>query len=47
MTSPERGMLFLSRPLMFMPTLSPGMAASMRLWCISTVKILPAQGVPV
>mmetsp|Transcript_14579 Transcript_14579/g.29173 ORF Transcript_14579/g.29173 Transcript_14579/m.29173 type:complete len:214 (+) Transcript_14579:225-866(+) len=46
-TSPPRGMLFLSRPLMFMPTLSPGLAASIRLWCISTVKILPAHGVPV
>lgn len=27
----------LSRPLMFMPTLSPGPALSTRLWCISTV----------
>merc|ERR1712039_1107413 len=27
-TSPERGMLFLSKPLMFKPTLSPGFAKS-------------------
>merc|ERR1712217_329084 len=44
MTSPERGMLFLSRPLMFNPTLSPGLAASTREWCISTVNTLPVQG---
>merc|ERR1719236_441533 len=29
-TSPERGMLFLSKPLIFRPTLSPGLAASTR-----------------
>merc|ERR1719433_1072536 len=43
-TSPERGMLFLSRPLMLRPTLSPGLAKSTRWWCISTVKTLPVQG---
>merc|ERR1712176_1129603 len=43
-TSPERGMLFLSRPLMFRPTLSPGLAKSTRWWCISTVKTLPVHG---
>merc|ERR1712193_155080 len=43
-TSPDRGMLFLSRPLMFRPTLSPGLAKSTREWCISTVKTLPTQG---
>merc|ERR1719313_471055 len=43
-TSPERGMLFLSRPLMFKPTLSPGLAKSTRVWCISTVKTLPRSG---
>merc|ERR1719400_2566611 len=43
-TSPDRGMLFLSRPLMFKPTLSPGFAKSTRWWCISTVKTLPVQG---
>ena len=47
MTSPVRGMLPLSRPLMFMPTLSPGPALSTRLWCISTVNTLPTQGVEV
>merc|ERR1711959_578869 len=44
MTSPERGMLFLSKPLMFKPTLSPGFAKSARVWCISTVNTLPVQG---
>eukprot|EP00427_Karlodinium_veneficum_P048925 CAMPEP_0169227138 /NCGR_PEP_ID=MMETSP1016-20121227/24139_1 /TAXON_ID=342587 /ORGANISM="Karlodinium micrum, Strain CCMP2283" /LENGTH=48 /DNA_ID= /DNA_START= /DNA_END= /DNA_ORIENTATION= len=44
MTSPDRGMLFLSKPLMFKPTLSPGLAASTREWCISTVNTLPVQG---
>ena len=34
------------RPLMFKPTLSPGLASSTRLWCISTVNTLPSQGVP-
>merc|ERR1739845_262812 len=43
-TSPLLGMLFLSNPLMFKPTLSPGLAKSTRLWCISTVKTLPVQG---
>merc|ERR1719313_739624 len=43
-TSPPRGMLFLSKPLMFNPTLSPGFAKSTREWCISTVKTLPVQG---
>merc|ERR1712025_196834 len=43
-TSPERGMLFLSKPLIFKPTLSPGFAKSTRWWCISTVKTLPVQG---
>merc|ERR1719324_1711107 len=43
-TSPERGMLFLSRPLIFKPTLSPGFAKSTRWWCISTVNTLPVQG---
>merc|ERR1719373_737858 len=43
-TSPERGMLFLSKPLMFRPTLSPGLAKSQRVWCISTVNTLPVQG---
>jgi elongation factor 1-alpha len=37
-------MLFLSKPLMFSPTLSPGFAKSTREWCISTVKTLPVQG---
>eukprot|EP00913_Durusdinium_trenchii_P003724 g3446.t1 len=37
-------MLFLSRPLMFNPTLSPGLAKSTRWWCISTVKTFPLQG---
>ena len=37
-------MLFLSRPLMFMPTLSPGSSLLGRLWCISTVKTLPRHG---
>merc|ERR1711990_840382 len=44
MTSPDRGMFCLSRPLMFMPMLSPGPADSWRLWCISTVKTLPPHG---
>merc|ERR1719223_2456471 len=44
MTSPERGMFCLSRPLMFNPTLSPGLACSARWWCISTVNTLPVQG---
>merc|ERR1719434_153917 len=43
-TSPERGMLFLSRPLMLRPTLSPGFAKSTRVWCISTVNTLPVHG---
>merc|ERR1712190_22591 len=43
-TSPERGILFLSKPLMLRPTLSPGFAKSTREWCISTVKTLPVQG---
>merc|ERR1712203_1157386 len=43
-TSPDRGMLFLSRPLMLRPTLSPGFAKSTRWWCISTVKTLPVHG---
>merc|ERR1719183_3229905 len=30
--------------LMLRPTLSPGLAKSTRLWCISTVKTLPVQG---
>ena len=38
MTSPDLGMFNLSRPLTFIPTLSPGLAPSTRLWCISTVK---------
>merc|ERR1719183_2187016 len=44
MTSPERGMLFLSRPLMLRPTLSPGFAKSTREWCISTVNTFPVHG---
>merc|ERR1711976_1103889 len=43
-TSPERGMFCLSRPLMLRPTLSPGLACSARWWCISTVNTLPTQG---
>merc|ERR1719323_2434084 len=43
-TSPERGMFCLSRPLMFRPTLSPGFAWSTRWWCISTVKTFPVHG---
>merc|ERR1719498_2395394 len=43
-TSPLRGMLFLSKPLMLRPTLSPGLAKSQRWWCISTVKTLPVHG---
>merc|ERR1740121_154180 len=43
-TSPDRGMFCLSKPLMFKPTLSPGLATSTRWWCISTVKTLPVQG---
>merc|ERR1719221_2019114 len=42
-TSPDRGMFCLSKPLMFRPTLSPGLATSTRWWCISTVKTLPVQ----
>mmetsp|Transcript_5386 Transcript_5386/g.7279 ORF Transcript_5386/g.7279 Transcript_5386/m.7279 type:complete len:219 (-) Transcript_5386:892-1548(-) len=43
-TSPVRGIFCLSSPLIFMPTLSPGWASSTRLWCISTVKTFPMQG---
>merc|ERR1712190_387187 len=43
-TSPDRGILFLSKPLMFSPTLSPGFAKSTREWCISTVKTFPVHG---
>merc|ERR1719487_2453275 len=43
-TSPDRGMLPLSKPLMFKPTLSPGFAKSTRVWCISTVKTFPVHG---
>merc|ERR1719163_2031157 len=43
-TSPPRGMLFLSRPLMLSPTLSPGFAKSTREWCISTVNTFPVHG---
>merc|ERR1712194_871663 len=43
-TSPERGILFLSRPLILRPTLSPGLAKSTRVWCISTVNTFPVHG---
>merc|ERR1719356_2191775 len=43
-TSPDRGMFCLSKPLMLRPTLSPGLALSTRVWCISTVNTLPVQG---
>merc|ERR1740120_81298 len=43
-TSPDRGMFCLSKPLMFRPTLSPGLATSTRWWCISTVNTFPVHG---